>query len=184
MAVIWRPFSALRKPPSAFPLSLPFLVRPLRSFLYVLSLRPPGATAGTGGGVRQVALSRHLLQGGARQGHQAQRGQDSGQAVSQSEAELELIRFIKSISLQVPTMIPSSSCVIFVKHFNCFGSSIQCRRYEVLQRGAKLFEFPAFLLPTNLGPPMHSPTAMTELHSPNLAGTFMLHTVHHFQHIN
>ena len=37
------------------------------------------------------------------------------QSVSQSEAELELIQFIKSISLQVPTMIPSS-CVIFVKH--------------------------------------------------------------------
>ena len=36
VAVIWRPFSALRKPPSAFPLSLPFLVRPLRSFPYTL----------------------------------------------------------------------------------------------------------------------------------------------------
>ena len=139
-AVIWRPFSALRNS-LLHSLSPSILVRPLRSYLHSLFVDPPGTTAGTGGGVRQVALSRHLLQGGARQGHQAQRGQDSGQAVSQSEAELELLQFIKSISSQVPTMIPSS-CVIFVKHSNCFGSSIQCRRYEVLQRGAKLFEFP------------------------------------------
>ncbi len=38
----------------------------------------PGAAAGAGDRLRQVPLPRHLLQGGARQDHQAQRGQDTG----------------------------------------------------------------------------------------------------------
>ena len=41
-----------------------------------------------------------------------------------------------------------------------------------LQRGAKnssMLEFAAFLLPTNLGQPMHSPSALTEHVSLNLA---------------
>ena len=37
-----------------------------------------------------------------------------------------------------------------------------------------MFEFPAFLIPTNLGQPMHSPSALIEHVSLNLAGTFFL----------
>ena len=37
-----------------------------------------------------------------------------------------------------------------------------------------MFEFPAFLPPTNLGLPMHSPSALTEHVSPNLARFFWL----------
>ena len=40
-----------------------------------------------------------------------------------------------------------------------------------------MFEFPAFLLPTNIGQPMHSPSALTEHVSLSLAGTFLLHPV-------
>ena len=49
---------------------------------------------------------------------------------------------------------------------------------EMLQGEAKIscmLEFPAFLLPTNLGQPIHSPKALTEHLSLNLAGTFFLH---------
>ena len=38
-----------------------------------------------------------------------------------------------------------------------------------------MFEFPALMLPTNLGQPVHSPpAALTEHVSLNLAGTFLL----------
>ena len=50
-----------------------------------------------------------------------------------------------------------------------------------VQSGAKnscMFEFPMFLLPTNLGQPIHSLSAMTELPSPNLAVTFLLYPVY------
>ena len=40
-----------------------------------------------------------------------------------------------------------------------------------------MFEFAAFLLPTNLGKPMHSPSALTEHVSLNLAGIFLLDPV-------
>ena len=40
-----------------------------------------------------------------------------------------------------------------------------------------MFEFPAFLLPTNREQPMHSPSALTEHVSLNLAGTFLLDPV-------
>ena len=40
-----------------------------------------------------------------------------------------------------------------------------------------MFECPAFLLPTNLGQPMHSPLALTEHVSLNLAGSFLLDPV-------
>ena len=49
-----------------------------------------------------------------------------------------------------------------------------------IQHGARtsfMLDFPAFFLPTNLRQPMHSPTAMMELLSPNLAGTFLLQAV-------
>merc|ERR1719226_118212 len=42
-----------------------------------------------------------------------------------------------------------------------------------------MFEFPAILPPANLGQPLHSPTGMRELPSPNLAGTFLLRGVGH-----
>ena len=40
-----------------------------------------------------------------------------------------------------------------------------------------MFEFPAFLLPTNLGQPMHSPSAPREHVALNLAWFFLLYTV-------
>ena len=40
-----------------------------------------------------------------------------------------------------------------------------------------MFECPAFLLPTNLWQPMHSPLALTEHVSLNLAGTFVFDPV-------
>ena len=103
-------FQRASQPPSA--LSLPFFLgAPMSAFLHSLYLT--GATARTGGGVRQVALPRHLLQGGARQGHQAQRGQDSGQE------EVELIDMIRIITNTTDDLI-LKSCVniekIFVIH--------------------------------------------------------------------
>ena len=44
--------------------------------------------------------------------------------------------------------------------------------YRVEQLNFCMFEFLAFLLPTNLRQPMHSPSALTEHVSLNLAGTF------------
>ena len=44
---------------------------------------------------------------------------------------------------------------------------------SALQGGVKdicMFEFPSLLLPSNLEQLMHSPSALTELTSPNLAG--------------
>ena len=41
--------------------------------------------------------------------------------------------------------------------------------YSVVQKNSSMFEFAAFLLPTNLGQPMHSPSALTEHVSLNLA---------------
>ena len=45
------------------------------------------------------------------------------------------------------------------------------------QKNSCLFEFPACLLPTNLGQPMHSPSALTEHVSLNLARLFLLYPV-------
>ena len=41
--------------------------------------------------------------------------------------------------------------------------------YSVVQKNSSMFEFAAFLLPTNVGQPMHSPSALTEHVSLNLA---------------
>ena len=49
--------------------------------------------------------------------------------------------------------------------------------YMVEQNNSCMFEIPAFLLPTNLGQPMHSPLALMEHVSLNLAGTFLLDPV-------
>ena len=43
------------------------------------------------------------------------------------------------------------------------------REYSVVQKNSSMFEFAAFLLPTNLGQPMHSPSALTEHVALNLA---------------
>ena len=45
------------------------------------------------------------------------------------------------------------------------------------QKNSCMFEFPALQLPTNLVQPMHSPLALTEHVSLNLAGTFLLDPV-------
>ena len=44
--------------------------------------------------------------------------------------------------------------------------------YSVVQKNSSMFELPACLLPTNQGQPMHSPSAMTEHVSLNLAWFF------------
>ena len=65
----------------------------------------------------------------------------------------------------LPLPIPHIFSVIYV-----YG-----RVPALLQSGAKnscLFEFPAFLPPINLGLPMHSPSAMTEHVTLNLARFF------------
>ena len=49
--------------------------------------------------------------------------------------------------------------------------------YSVVQKNSSMFEFAAFLLPTNLGQPMHSPSALTEHVALNLAWFFLLYTV-------
>ena len=49
--------------------------------------------------------------------------------------------------------------------------------YRVEQNNSFMFEIPAFLLPSNLGQPMHSPSALTEHVSLNLAGFFLLDPV-------
>ena len=51
------------------------------------------------------------------------------------------------------------------------------RNYSVVQKNSSMFEFAAFLLPTNLGQPMHSPSALTEHVSLNLAWFFLLYAV-------
>ena len=43
------------------------------------------------------------------------------------------------------------------------------RKYSEVQKNSCTFEFPAFFLPTNLGLPMHSPSALTDHVSLNLA---------------
>ena len=53
--------------------------------------------------------------------------------------------------------------------------------YSVVQKNSCILEFPAFLLPTKVGQPMHSPTAMMEFPSPNLAGTFLLDPVYRLE---
>ena len=50
-------------------------------------------------------------------------------------------------------------------------------KYSVVRKNSSMFEFPAFLLPPNPGQPMHSPSALTEHVSPNLAGFFLLDPV-------
>ena len=49
--------------------------------------------------------------------------------------------------------------------------------YSVVQKNSSMFEFAAFLLPTNVGQPMHSPSALTEHVSLNLAWFFLLNAV-------
>ena len=49
--------------------------------------------------------------------------------------------------------------------------------YRVEQNNSCLLEFPAILLPTNLGQTMHSLSALTEYLSLNLAGIFLLKPV-------
>ena len=44
--------------------------------------------------------------------------------------------------------------------------------YSVVQKNSCMFEFPAFVPPANLGLPMHSPPALTEHASLNLARFF------------
>ena len=48
---------------------------------------------------------------------------------------------------------------------------------RVEQNNSYIFEFPAFMLPINLGQPIHSPLALTEHVSLNLAGAFLLDPV-------
>ena len=51
-------------------------------------------------------------------------------------------------------------------------------KYSVVQKNSCMFEFTASFLPANPGQPMHSPTAVMENVSPNLAGIVLLHAVH------
>ena len=50
--------------------------------------------------------------------------------------------------------------------------------YSVVQKNSRMFEFTAFHPPTNLGLPMHSPSALTEHVSLNLARFFLLDPVY------
>ena len=50
--------------------------------------------------------------------------------------------------------------------------------YSVVQKNSSMFEFAAFLLPTNLGQLMHSPSALTEHVSLDLAWFFLVHAVY------
>ena len=54
---------------------------------------------------------------------------------------------------------------------------MEWRKYSVVQKNSSMFEFAAFLLPTNIGPPMHSQSALAELPSPNLAPFLLLDPV-------
>ena len=49
--------------------------------------------------------------------------------------------------------------------------------YRVEQNNSCMFESTAFVLPPNLGQPMHCQTALTEHGSLNLAGTFLIDPV-------
>ena len=52
-------------------------------------------------------------------------------------------------------------------------------KYRVVQKKKScMFEFPTYLPPTNLGLPIHRPSALTEHVSLNLAGTFLLDPVY------
>ena len=50
-------------------------------------------------------------------------------------------------------------------------------RYSLVQINSSMFVSPAFLPPTNLGLPMHSPSALTKHVSLNLARFFLLDPV-------
>ena len=55
------------------------------------------------------------------------------------------------------------------------GSEI--KKYSMVQKNSCMFEFPAFLPPTNLELLMHSPSALTEHESLNFAETYLLNPV-------
>ena len=60
------------------------------------------------------------------------------------------------------------------------GRGRVCRasqEYSLVQKNSSMFELPAFLPPPNLGLPMHSPSALTEHVSLNLARFFLLDPV-------
>ena len=61
-----------------------------------------------------------------------------------------------------------------VAHLPFLPPSLSSR---VEQNNFYTFEFPTFLIPTNLGQPMHSPPALTKHVSLNLAGAFLLDPV-------
>ena len=52
------------------------------------------------------------------------------------------------------------------------GGSKTLRKYSRVQKNSSVLEFPAFLPPTNLGLPKHSPSALTGHVSLNLAFSF------------
>ena len=54
---------------------------------------------------------------------------------------------------------------------------IGIRLYRLVQKKCSLFEFPAFLLPTNLRQPMRSQSALMEIPSLNLACFILLNPV-------
>ena len=64
---------------------------------------------------------------------------------------------------------------------SCIASKLEVilTQYRVGQNDScmNMFEYPTFLLPTNLGQPMHSPPALMEHVSLNLEGTFLLNPV-------
>ena len=69
-------------------------------------------------------------------------------------------------------------CLSECPNFNAaLGIQKMVCKYSVVQKNSCMFEFPAFLPPTNLGLPMHSPSALTEHVSLNLARFFLLDPV-------
>ena len=64
---------------------------------------------------------------------------------------------------------------IFVSYFFRVLSALVM--YRLVQKDCPLFEFPSALLPANLGQPMHSQLALTELPSLNLAPFILLNPV-------
>ena len=80
-------------------------------------------------------------------------------------------------STQPPFLMFSRSCLPPLPELACnlhsaWGQKFSRALYSVVQKNSSMFEFPAFLLPTNLGQPMHSPSALTEHVSLNLAWFF------------
>ena len=63
---------------------------------------------------------------------------------------------------------------VWTSQVHNWATSLICR---VEQKNFCMFEFPTFVLSTNLEQPMHSPTALTEHVSLNFAGLFMLDPV-------